>query len=464
MDEHLPYNEHDDLSLPNEEESWQKMKFLLEKEDKRRWWLPFLFWHYAVGGLLLVGFATGGYLLLRENNPKPSGVSSITGNTEQIRKQPTEQKVKEAASTTSPNTSAIVSPGSGVQKTGSRTNSAQPSFIEKEEQDLAVKASAEKTKKDKAKIPFAEEHLKKVINDKPFREKKIINQSSHQEEAEVKIGSGKTSQLEPSEKNVSASVSRSLKQTVTNAVKDSSSVKDSAKNNVAPPMASTESKKQKSKRKGQLQFSAGIGLEQAITFNGQPASFRDSTGKRKDFFDHIPSVYLRLQKGPWFAQGEFWYRVPQSVKPFSFSQATTYDATNETLLTERLLVQKLYYRQVVFSVNRFVTPNWSWGVGGTYNLLAGAIAERELASKNAVTGNESMAKNFVTVKGHTDSFLYRSTAGILLQTDYHYKRLSIGLRYTKNLQPFIKYITPDGAVMNEKNGVLQAVVRLRLIE
>jgi hypothetical protein len=67
-----------------------------------------------------------------------------------------------------------------------------------------------------------------------------------------------------------------------------------------------------------------------------------------------------------------------------------------------------------------------------------------------------------TVKGYNDSFLYNSTAGVLLQTDYHWKRVSFGLRYTRNLQPFIKYTKPDGAVLEEKNGVLQAVLRLRL--
>ena len=68
------------------------------------------------------------------------------------------------------------------------------------------------------------------------------------------------------------------------------------------------------------------------------------------------------------------------------------------------------------------------------------------------------------MKGFKDSFLYKTTAGIILQTDYQVKRFSMGLRYTQNFLAFIRYTTPTGEVVEEKNKTLQAILRFRLFE
>jgi hypothetical protein len=161
-------------------------------------------------------------------------------------------------------------------------------------------------------------------------------------------------------------------------------------------------------------------------------------------------------------QGEWQSRIPQPVKPFSFNETTSYNAANKTLQKDRFYIQTLYYHQLPLSLNYYVLPHWSWGAGGTYNLFAGAVTSQEVTRRDINTGAETMFSQVVPMKGFTDSFLYRSTAGILLQTNYHWKRLSIGLRYTQHLQPFIKYTAPDGAVLSKKNQVLQAVLRFRL--
>ena len=93
---------------------------------------------------------------------------------------------------------------------------------------------------------------------------------------------------------------------------------------------------------------------------------------------------------------------------------------------------------------------------------SGAVAEQQIEDKNIFNGAGWSYSNPTTIKGYTDSFLYRATAGILLQTDYHWKRISLGLRYTRALQPFIKYTRPDGTVLDEKNQALQAVLRFRV--
>src|SRR5690349_7164019 len=91
MSENLsPHNEPwDDMPLPNEEEAWQKMKRLLDKEDKRRRFLPFWFWRYGVLGFLLLGTAAGSYFLLTQNGKQPVAGAANEETDQQQRSEPT---------------------------------------------------------------------------------------------------------------------------------------------------------------------------------------------------------------------------------------------------------------------------------------------------------------------------------------------------------------------------------------
>ena len=86
---------------------------------------------------------------------------------------------------------------------------------------------------------------------------------------------------------------------------------------------------------------------------------------------------------------------------------------------ERLVVQKLYYHQLPVSLNYDVLPQWSIGAGGVYNIFSGAVTQREVSNKYASTGIVDVSKQTEPVKGYTGCFFYKTTAGLLLQTDYH---------------------------------------------
>jgi hypothetical protein len=49
-----------------------------------------------------------------------------------------------------------------------------------------------------------------------------------------------------------------------------------------------------------------------------------------------------------------------------------------------------------------------------------------------------------------------------MQADYQWRKFSFGLRYTRDVQPYIKYTRPDGTVNEEKNQSLQLIVRYRI--
>ncbi|HYO22425.1 MAG TPA: hypothetical protein VER36_08455, partial [Flavisolibacter sp.] len=328
---------------------------------------------------------------------------------------------------------------SHATKEGQRTKRKEASTV----QNTTVKAKTST----KTKVKSAHQQLN---TDLPQNSISISQQESHTEKAKIS----------PREIEDSLKTGDSLT-IVPRPKKDTAALKDTIAKKIAEPMVSNEPK-QGSQKKAAFFFSAGVGMQRAIALNSQRSSDFNYKGRRSTVSDLLPSVYLRLQKGKWFAQAEFQYAAPQPVKQFSFSQKTRYDAASLNLNTERFTVQKLYYHQLPFSINYHLLENWSVGAGTVYSILAGAVTEQEVESKNLQTGVANVTRNVAPVQGYRDSFFYKTTAGILVQTDYHWKRFSLGLRFTQNLQPFIKYTKPDGTVLDEKNKVLQAMLRFRL--
>lgn len=229
------------------------------------------------------------------------------------------------------------------------------------------------------------------------------------------------------------------------------------------PLVVKEGKTKKAKAASQIIWSAGVGMQQSIALQSQPSATPDSMGRKRAFFDYFPSVYLKAERGRWAVQAEFQYGVPQPTAALSFSQKTTvYAASYVATETERLYLRRLYYHQLPVSLNYRLFPQLSVGIGGVYNIFQGAVVEREVSGKDVLGGDVDVRRQPEDIKGYRDSFFYKTTAGLLLQTDYHWKRLSLGLRYTQNLQPFIKYTQPNGAVADKANNALQAILRFRL--
>jgi hypothetical protein len=177
--------------------------------------------------------------------------------------------------------------------------------------------------------------------------------------------------------------------------------------------------------------------------------------------DYIPSVYVRLEKKEkWFAQAEFRYGAPQQLGDLSYSRLTKFDMKDIEVTTYR--VKKTYYHQLPFSFNYYLLPNLSVGAGGIYNRFHGAVTEKEIKTTNVQTQVEKLSREIVNIKHFNDSFFYKTQVHVLLQANYHWRRFDFGFRFTKDVQPYIKYTKPDGQVNIEKNQTFQAMVRYRL--
>jgi hypothetical protein len=79
-----------------------------------------------------------------------------------------------------------------------------------------------------------------------------------------------------------------------------------------------------------------------------------------------------------------------------------------------------------------------------------------------LTQKYTNVKQIIPMKHFNDSFLYKTQVHVLLQADYQWKRFSFGLRYTKDVQPYIKFTNPDGTVDEKRNQALQLMVRYRI--
>ena len=458
MSEEKQYSDQwDNLPLPDGDVAWQKMELLLGKEEKRRI-VPVWFWRYAGLSLFVIGLAVGGWLLLQSSKSNPGKTSSsgietarpgskkqetnITTTPEEKHNNVVDEKEKtnEQTITSSPTADAIVTDKT-VPTTSSTVKRRASSVVEKSETQQKTSGQHNHRKPSTTIIFKSQPSLQKqkleatIVKEDSVATKESLTVSDTPNSAE--------------EKDV-------ITEKKENIVKKDSATKPEEPNNIK------EEKKDSAKKKAAFIVSAGAGFQQAIAINGQQAVSVNYKGKKGTLSDRIPSVYIQLQKGKWFAQAEFQYASPQPVQPFSFNQKTRYDVASVSVNTERFTIQKLYYHQLPFSVNYQPFPNWSVGAGAIYNILAGAVTEQEVQSKNLQTGAESFQQTLSPVNGYKDSFLYKTTAGILIQTDYHWKRFSLGLRYTQNVQPFMKYTRPDGQVLDEKNKVFQAILRIRL--
>ncbi len=210
---------------------------------------------------------------------------------------------------------------------------------------------------------------------------------------------------------------------------------------------------------------AGIGLQQQIPLNGQMIVSYQYNGDHTLVQDYIPSVYMKLVKeNRWFIQAGFSYASPRLIKEFTYWQNTKTDYSHANTISDIYRLKKTFYSEVPVSFHFYVTPSWTIGGGIMYGWLRGAVAGRETVTYNALSGKQTTETQLLFVKAFTDSFLYKTQAGLLLQTGYEKNGWSVGLRYVKDMQPFVSYTLPDGRKNNKRNASLDLMIRYRLFQ
>lgn len=469
MSEKFPYDEgadhqFDDLPVPDQEQSWQKMQELLNKEDGNKRVPPPFYFRSCFGlGVIAALLAVTAFFIFR---PDKSLLDDGTDKTSSVQKQstsidrnintaernnPAQSKPLRRADNSADNDPSV----SSDQHTITKINQAE-TFNSKEVSAERTEPTQKKSNRNSnTKKPAPDNESNGISNEKESNQSlppstdvvSITSQGNKvidEENNDVKISEANRQDKE-NEKVVDAADPVDLKNRKTRN-------KDSADNTIDTM--------QKKKLASGLFWSAGIGIQQQIALAGQDPVPYDFYGRKNSISDYIPSVFLRLHKpDKWFIMGEFRYGAPQALSDFNYSRRTSFDTGSQVITTTSMRLLKTYYHQLPISFNYYVKPGWSVGAGAMYSRFSGAVTETETKNTNIQTQQETIVKRVSNIQGFKDSFLYKTQVHLMLQTDYQWKNFLVGLRYTKDVQPYIKYTNPDGTIRSEKNFTLQAIIR-----
>jgi len=438
MRRHLRYEDMDqnfnDLPLPDEEVAWQKMNELLDKDEKKRRVLPLLFrTFYGLGVLLLVG-VTVVWLSVRQQ--KTGGGVKKTDQRSSPNKTPHNENKK-----ANPDNDANVS--SKLLNNETKTVSTP----KEDRVNVIVKHGAVG-------------EIQTNISLSLVRKENHVGQAGKESSAEsdhvstvTKTGGNRVIISPNSISGNSAPPTTAL---------PGRQLISTTTYNISPGINFPESKQTNQLRR-QWFVTAGLGMQQQIPIAGQAVVPYSYYGTKGTLPDYLPHVYVQLQKDKdWFVEGDFRFGVAQAVNEFSYSQKTTYDTASMNLTVTTMRLKKTYYHELSSSFNYFLLPNLYVGAGGMYSRFHGAITEQETNTSNVLTLASKSVKQIIPMKHFTDSFLYKNQWRVLMQVGYQWKKFSFSLRYTKDIQPYIKYTRPDGTVTDEKNQSLQFLLRYKL--
>lgn len=464
MDKKQTYNDQEqfrDHPLPDAGQSWEKMKKLLDEDDNnRRPVVPVLLKSCAGWGFLLLLTATVAWFLLK---PGISPDRKISVQPKDVKTDPIPANSNKTGSKEQTEANPITTP---VNPTP--IHPVQSSEEQKQNLNKTTGRSSSVTKTIRPTIQ------KNKLNDGGINNgaENSINKSNSSNKEPNQLATGKKNAEQPQiisqevrptknedQKIIGVRIEPALEIRDSLSKKEAVVVKDTMEANL--DSSKVQEKKKIVKSKPAFLISAGIGMQQQVPFADQKTVTQNYYGRTSALSDYIPSVYFRIEKEKkWFVQGEFRYGAPQSLKEFSYNRQTKLDSSFIT--TTSLTLKKTYYHQIPFSFNYYVLPNWSVGLGGIYSRFHGAISETEIRRLNIQTQSETVSKKLVNIKHFTDSFLYKTQMHVLLQTEYHWKRFAFGIRYTCDVQPFIKYKKPDGNINTEKNQTIQLMARFRI--
>jgi hypothetical protein len=211
-------------------------------------------------------------------------------------------------------------------------------------------------------------------------------------------------------------------------------------------------------------FSAGIALQQQLPVNGQKWTPYNSVGRKGTLADYIPSVYARVEKKQkWFLQGEFKYGAPQYNRPLIFYKRIDTTVVAQKFSTTSQQLEKTYYHHLGLGFSYYVLPNWSIGTGIGWNKFYRAVSTQDVVEHTIATGQDTLLSSGNIIRNSKpDSNFVNSWYQAMFETQYKWKRFSIGARYSIGLQPFIRFKLPGGAQQEEKNSSFQLFLRYEL--
>ena len=457
-----------ELPLPDENESWQQMKALLDEKEKRRTFFFFRNEKIVGGALLFCALMfwavvslytekTSTTMVVRKDdkagstNSQQENKRAITETTSKNSK--TKEAQQEAALSTLPTSSAATV--SSVKKNGFSPADKDISTAKKQNNlgDNNTSATHLSTWQNGGKETQQGEHSSLQKQDDNITRLYTKNQ------ADPSFFTNDSMQLSEviDSSQLLTSIGVDSNQNA-DAGKGILPKKDSASANNAAAKTTI-----KIKRRNAYFVDAGVGIKQQLPIGNQAFTAYNYNGNKGWLGDYIPSLYVRLEKEKrWFVQGEFHYAAPRLVSKTAYWQKTRADYNHSSTTMDKYYLQKTWYNEVPLSFNLYLRPSLSVGAGVMYNMLRGATGKRETSVYDVLAQHSVYDEAILSWKGYTDSFLYKTNTSLLVQADYDVERWSFGVRYLQDVQPYLTYTLPDGMKKDKRNTSLEVLVRYRL--
>ncbi len=460
-----------DLPLPDEDAAWADMKRRLEEDDDDGVIVPPFTWGCGGWALLVIVLLGLGWWIIR---PEKWFIDRKEQKTELQEK--TNAVPADSGGTLKKNTDSVANHkiSQGPQATTVHKKKNEPNLVNPETSrelgntdsllydhrrslDNRKKTDAKKTEvlKKTAGSRLAKNRKNNQLKESslPGQDGSLIERKEEKDKPEI-----------DEQKDILAendSLSRKNQVLPPDTLQNKIASKDSTKTIPDTVTSKTEKEKQKSPPK-KYSFGTGLSLFQQIPIDGQSSVPYNSQGRKFSLSDYIPSVYARWYKeNKWFIQTEFRYGAPQYTKQFTYGQKIVSDTqgSRSTITSQNL--KKTFYHQLPVSFNYYVLPNLSLGAGFVWNKFYSAVYEQDITDRNNITQQDStISKGILQTK--RDSSLAKSYFQALFETQYKWKRFSLGARYSFGLQPYIKFSLPGSGQQEEKNSSLQVFLRYEL--
>jgi hypothetical protein len=479
MSERLPYEERlnqqwNDLPLPDETRAWADMKRRLDEDDDKP---PFAWWNpgCALWGLLLLLIIAIGWWFVRpekrwfgkntrDNNvtaqqaldTAKKTVTQENGNQTQIKI--TDSSRNDITATITEGDAQGEEISVKTQAPGRNRNTGKTG---EEDEGLDIKASVP----GKGKKPVSKT-VDKPVKDKQNNPPAVIPPppgNINKQDKPVPVND------KPTAIDTLKTVKRDEPVSRIDSASSNKTKKDSA-NKVETPQTRKSPKQDPEKIKA-IYYSAGLAINQQLPVAGQTFTPFNAQGREGSLLDYIPSVYFRLnkqvnKKDKWFLQSEFRYGAPQYTKELLYQQTVTRDSpvnVSTSTVTSKT-VKKTYYHQLPLSFNYYVLPNWSVGSGLVWNHFTSALTQTDISKRDNFSGTDTLKVKGPVVKESKDSAsnFTKDYFQAILETQYKWRRFSLGARYTFGLNPYIKFTLPGGTQQQEKNNSLTLFLRYEL--
>jgi len=465
MNDRLPYEEQlaqqwDNLPLPDENMAWADMKRRLEEDDDDSL-IPFWLRGCGLCGLLFVVLSGIGWWTLRqpknENKKEQAVIQQEAGSKKDGKKdttplvinKPREQSNADKSFTGKRNDNDSIPVNRQIQKNeiiaGNTKRAINKTKIEEAFSTQGSLKSTSKIKEGKQLID------KDSVSVTPGSELKA---ESNNPEPEIKTSNPGVIVNNSSDSIADAKNTDSIRSDLKDSVK-----KKDPEQTVKDNILKTDSSKQRS-----ISFSAGIAIHQLLPVDGQKLTPYNSQGRKGSLADYIPAIFVRMYKNDkWFLQSEFRYGAPQYTREIVYQQKGVLDTFGTTNTITSAKLKKTFYHQLPVSFNYFVLPDWSIGGGFVWNKFKGAISEQDVVQRTVSTGIDTvLSKGVILNSKNADSNFARSYFQALVETQYRWKRFSLGARYSFGLQPYLKFTLPGGRQQSERNRSLQVFLRYEL--